>query len=85
MSGIDWSSLRRSLTARKLMKALVRDGFYLRSQVGSHQRYQHPDGRRVTVSFHHSSSTFPGKTMKDMIEDQARWTEDDLKRLRLIR
>ena len=85
MSGIDWSSLRRSLTARTLMKALIRDGFYLRSQAGSHQRYQHPDGRRVTVSCHHSSSTFPGKTIKDMIADQARWTEEDLRRLGLIR
>ena len=32
-----------------------------------HQRYRHPDGRRVTVA------------------PQARWTEEDLRRLKLIR
>ena len=53
-------------------------------QVGSHQRYRHPDGRRVTVSFHHARDTFPLKTLKSMIEDQARWTEADLRRLGLL-
>lgn len=80
---IDYSQLR-SLTARELISALIRDGFFLRSQVGSHQRYRHPDGRRVTVSFHHPRDTFPLKTLKRMLEDQARWTEDDLRRLGLM-
>jgi predicted RNA binding protein YcfA (HicA-like mRNA interferase family) len=62
----------------------MREGFCLRSQVGSHQRYRHPDGRRVTVSFHHPLDTFPFKTLKRMIEEQARWTEDDLRRLGLL-
>ena len=44
----------------------------------------HPDGRRVTVSFHRGSETFTPKTLKRIIEDQARWTEDDLKRLGLL-
>lgn len=80
---IDYSQLR-SLTAREIISALVRDGFFLRAQVGSHQRYRHPDGRRVTVSFHHPRDTFPPKTLKPMIEDQARWTEDDLRRFGLL-
>jgi len=80
---IDYSRLR-SLTAREIISALVRDGFSLRRQIGSHQRYYHPDGRRVTVSFHRPSDTFPPKTLKKIIEDQARWTEDDLKRLKLL-
>jgi predicted RNA binding protein YcfA (HicA-like mRNA interferase family) len=57
MSGIDWSRLR-SLTAREIINALNRDGFVLRNQSGSHQRYQHSDGRRVTVTFHHAKDTF---------------------------
>jgi predicted RNA binding protein YcfA (HicA-like mRNA interferase family) len=81
---IDWSVLR-SLTARELISALMRDGFSLRSQTGSHQRYRHPDGRRVTVSFHSPGETFPPKTLRRMIEDQARWTVEDLRRLNLIR
>lgn len=78
-------TLLRSLTARELITALIRDDFYLRNQRGSHQRYQHSDGRRVTVSFHKSSDTFPPKTLKTIIEDQACWAEEDLKRLKLIK
>jgi predicted RNA binding protein YcfA (HicA-like mRNA interferase family) len=75
----------RSLTARQLTNALIKDGFYLRAQRGSHQRYRHFDGRRVTVSFHRPADTFPPKTLKRMIEDQACWDEEDLKRLKLIK
>jgi len=76
--------LLRSVTARELIRALIHDGFFLRRQAGSYQRYQHPDGRRVTVSFHKSSDTFPLKTLKTIIEMQARWGEDDLRRLKLL-
>jgi predicted RNA binding protein YcfA (HicA-like mRNA interferase family) len=55
---IDYSQLR-SLTAREMITALIRDGFFLRAQAGSHQRYRHPDGRRVTVSFHHPAIHSP--------------------------
>jgi predicted RNA binding protein YcfA (HicA-like mRNA interferase family) len=81
---IDWSRLR-SLTARELISALHRDGFVLRSQSGSHQRYQHPDGRRVTLTFHSPGSTFPPKTLRSMIEAQARWREVDVRRLKLLK
>jgi predicted RNA binding protein YcfA (HicA-like mRNA interferase family) len=81
---IDYSQIK-NITGREIINALNRDGFYLRGQKGSHKRYQHPDGRRVTVSFHHPSDTFPPKTLKSIIESQARWNEYDLKRLGLIR
>jgi predicted RNA binding protein YcfA (HicA-like mRNA interferase family) len=81
---IDYRGLR-SVTARELIAALVRDGFYFVRQVGSHQRYRHPDGRRVTVAHHGSGGTFDIKTLKAMVEMQACWTEDDLKRLKLTR
>jgi predicted RNA binding protein YcfA (HicA-like mRNA interferase family) len=81
---LDYSRLR-SVTAREIISALIRDGFYLRGQRGSHQRYYHPDGRRVTVSFHTPSDTFPVKTLKSIIEEQARWGEDDLRRLKLLK
>ena len=80
---IDYS-LIRSLTARRLASALHDDGFELQRQKGSHRHYRHPDSRRVTLSFHHSSDTFPLGTLKSIIEVQARWTEDDLRRLKLI-
>jgi predicted RNA binding protein YcfA (HicA-like mRNA interferase family) len=75
----------RSLTARELISALVRDGFAFDRGAGSHQIYYHPDGRRVTVTFHTPGDTFTPKTLKSMIEKEARWAEDDLKRLKLLR
>jgi len=81
---IDYSKLR-SLTAREIISGLIRDGFILRSQSGSHQRYRHLDGRRVTVSFHRPGDTFDPKTLRSMIELQARWTEADLRRLGLVK
>jgi len=76
----------RSLTARDLLSALIRDGFVFDRQSGSHQHYyRHTDRRRVTVSFHRSGDTFPPKTLKHMIEDQAGWTEADLKRLGILK
>jgi len=80
---IDFSRLR-SVTARQIGTALNADGFALRRQKGSHRHYRHPDGRRVTLTFHHSSDTFPLGTLRSMIEKQARWTEEDLRRLDLL-
>jgi len=80
---IDYAQLR-SLTARRLIAALLADDFALRRQRGSHRHYRHRDGRRVTVSFHHASDTFPPGTLRSMIEMQARWTESDLQRLGLL-
>ena len=84
MNRIDYSKLR-SLTARKLIRALRRDGFYLARKSGSHRQYLHRDGRRVTVSFHSSGDTFRIRILKIMIEDQAKWTDEDLKRLKLLK
>jgi len=82
---IDYANLRK-VTAREIISALIHEGFYLRpgrKGRGSHQRFYHEDGRRVTVTFHKPSQTFAPKTMKSMIT-QAGWTEDDLRRLSLL-
>ncbi len=83
MSKLDWRALR-SLTAREIISALIRDGFSLHAQRGSHQRYRHSDGRRVTVSFHRPGETFPLGTLRSMLKKQARWREEDLRRLDLL-
>jgi predicted RNA binding protein YcfA (HicA-like mRNA interferase family) len=80
---VDYRGLR-SLTARELIAALVRDGFYFVRQKGSHQRYRHADGRRVTVATHGRGDTFTLKTLRSIIESQARWTEEDLRRVKLL-
>ena len=83
MSNIDYSKLR-SLTARHIIRALEKDGFVLERQRGSHQQYRHSDGRQVTVSFHHLSDTYTLKILRSMLEIQARWTKEDIERLKLI-
>jgi predicted RNA binding protein YcfA (HicA-like mRNA interferase family) len=70
--------------SRHVIGALKRDGFSFIRQTGSHQRFRHADGRRVTVAPHGGGETFAIKTLQSIIELQARWTEADLKRLRLI-
>jgi predicted RNA binding protein YcfA (HicA-like mRNA interferase family) len=84
MSDIEWRRLR-NITAREMIGALIRDGFVLYNQRGSHQRYRHADGRRVTLTFHRAGDTFPIGTLRSMIELQAQWREGDLRRLSLIR
>lgn len=80
---VDYSRLR-SVTARHLIRALQADGFTLKRQKGSHRHYFHHDGRRVTLSFHRSSETFRIGTLRSVIEIQARWTQDDLRRVGLV-
>ena len=84
MSGIDYSRLR-SITAGRLVRALTQDGFEFLRQRGSHHRYGHSDGRRVTVPFTRRGDAIAMGTLRFVIEEQARWTEDDLRRLGLIR
>lgn len=80
---LDYRRLR-NLTARQIIAALRRDGFYLWRQKGSHQQYHHVDGRKVTVTYHAPGQTFTHKTLRTMLETQAHWTEHDLRRLRLL-
>ena len=83
MSRIDFSRLR-SLTAGQIASALERDGFQRERRPGGHQRYKHRDGRSVTVPYHRSGRTFPVGTLRRIVVDEARWTMDDLRRLRLV-
>ncbi len=74
----------RKLTVRELCTALERDGFSLDRQRGSHRVYVHPeDGRRVVVPYRRPGDTFPPKTLKALLDDLG-WTEDDLRRLKLL-
>ena len=82
MSVIDFSRLR-SLTARRLIQSLGRDGFSLDRQRGSHHSYIHPDGRLVTVPFSRAGETFAIGTLRSIIQRQAQWTAADLTRLGL--
>ncbi|MYC37772.1 MAG: addiction module toxin, HicA family [Chloroflexi bacterium] len=80
---INYSRLR-SLTTRQLIKALSKDGFAYIKSTGSHRHYKHPDGRLVIVPYNRSGDTHPIKTLRSIIEGQALWTTDDLRRLGLL-
>lgn len=41
-----------SATARDFQRAASRLGFVRRRQTGSHERWNHPDGRAVTIPLH---------------------------------
>jgi predicted RNA binding protein YcfA (HicA-like mRNA interferase family) len=80
---VDYRALR-SLTAREMIAALKRDGSQFVRQTGSHQRFRHVDGRRITVAPHGGGDTFSIETLQSIVESQARWVEADLKRLGLV-
>lgn len=73
----------RGVNARTLIRALLDDGFSETRIEGSHHRFKHSDGRAVTVAYSRQNDTFTIGTLRQMIHD-ARWTEDDLRRLRLV-
>ena len=81
---IDYSRLR-DLTVRKLISALQRDGFQEWRRKSVTRFYVHPDGRTVTLHVHKLGQTLKSGTLKAIIEEQARWTEEDLKRLKLLK
>lgn len=77
--------LLKNAPVRELIKALERDGFFLKrsTRTGSHI-YLHPDGRIVVVHYHHGSDTLTRKTLKSFLEGTG-WKEGDLRRLKLIK
>ncbi|MFQ5687111.1 MAG: type II toxin-antitoxin system HicA family toxin [Candidatus Scalindua sp.] len=78
--------LLRNTPIREIISALERDRFILRrtTQTGGHI-YVHPDKkRRVVIHYHHSSDTLTRKTLKSIL-DGTHWTEQDLKRLKLVK
>lgn len=74
----------KGVSAREFIKALEADAFTNTRTNGSHHFHQHQDGRATTVSYHKRSDTFPIGILKGMISDVS-WTEDDLRRLDLIK
>ncbi len=76
--------LLRNTPVRRLMKALERDGFLLErsTRTGGHI-FRHPDGRMALLHYHKGSDTLTRKTLKSFLES-TRWTEEDLRRLKLL-
>jgi predicted RNA binding protein YcfA (HicA-like mRNA interferase family) len=75
----------RSTPVRDIIHAVERDGFSLKRETGTGARiYAHPDGRLTVIHYHRGSDTLTRKTLRSVLQ-ALQWTEDDLKRLGLLR
>lgn len=73
----------RSITVRQLTDALAHDGWTWDRTAGSHRIYAKAE-RTVSVPYHRSGATLPPKTLARIIT-VAGWTQDDLRRLKLLK
>ena len=56
------------ITAKEIIAVLVKLGFYLARQSGSHKIYKNTEGKRITVPFHAGKILHP-KVLKSIIKD----------------
>ncbi|MCP5003963.1 MAG: addiction module toxin, HicA family [Planctomycetes bacterium] len=72
----------KNIPVREFIRALEKDGFQYKRRKGSQRVYRHSDGRRVVIHFHHAKDTLPPGTLKSFLNG-TKWSEHDLKRLKL--
>ena len=77
-----WAQLKNK-SADDLISALIKDGWVLDETGGAERLYRHPDGRRVSIHYH-PKKTYGPHLLKALLEDIG-WTEDDMRRLKLIK
>ena len=74
----------RNVPVRRIIRALEHEGFRFVERQGSQRVYQHQDGRRVVIHYHRANDTLPSHVIRNFLRG-TRWTEEDLRRLGLIR
>ncbi len=77
-------SLLRNVPLRRIIRALERDGFQFTERQGSQRIYRHTDGRRVVIHYHRPKLTLPPYVIRNLLLG-TRWTEEDLKRLKIVK
>lgn len=78
-----WKQIRNK-SADKLVSALLKDGFILDTKVRTERIYRHPDGRRISIHYHTGNTTYRPGLLKNLLDDTG-WTEEDLRRLKLVK
>ena len=78
-----WAQLKNK-TADDLISALLKDGFILDVEVRTERIYRHPDGRRVSIHYHTGKTTYGPGLLKQLLKD-TEWSENDMRRLKLIK
>ena len=78
-----WKQIRNK-SVDILISALIKDGFVSDEKVKTERIYRHPDGRRVSIHYHKGSTTYKPGLLKSLLKDVG-WTENDMRRLKLIK
>ena len=78
-----WKQVRNK-TADELIAALQRDGFQLDMKIRTERVYRHADRRKVSIHYHKGSQTYSAGLLKALLQD-TRWSEEDMKRLKLVK
>ncbi len=63
---------------KDLIKVLMKLGFYLHHQVGSHAQFKNRKGKRITIPIHSNRDIKPG-TLKSILRDLEIPTEEFIK------
>ena len=66
-----------ALKPKKVVKALLKHGFVVKRQTGSHIRLIHPDGRATTVAMH--NRYLPKGTLKAILKQSELTLDEFLK------
>jgi len=77
-----WQQLK-SITADELIRALEKDDWVRDIGVGAALVYRHEDGRIVSIHYH-PRKTYHRSLFKGLLDDIG-WTEDDMRRLKLLK
>jgi predicted RNA binding protein YcfA (HicA-like mRNA interferase family) len=78
-----WDQLK-NITASEIAKSLEKSGWIRDEGAGNIYVYIHPsDKRRVTIHFH-PHKTYGPKVLKGLLET-IKWSEEELKKLKLIK
>jgi predicted RNA binding protein YcfA (HicA-like mRNA interferase family) len=78
-----WRQLKNK-TTDELISALLKDGFRLADKVRTEHVYRHPDARKTSIHYHKGSETYGAKLLKGLLGDTS-WSEEDMRRLKLIK
>jgi len=78
-----WAQLKNK-TADELISALLKDDFVLDEKIRTERIYRNPDGRKISIHYHKGNQTYGASLLKALLEDTG-WSEEDMKRLKLIK
>ena len=67
------------ITAREVIHAVEKSGFFFVRQSGSHKIYKNKEGKRVTVPYHSGKILHP-KLLKSILKD-AGLTDEEFKKM----